>query len=189
MNTQFSHYISDPDYPLIIAAIGLLILMFLAANLFLLVKHLKRQHEWNRRKEAQDLIGQMIKGELYETRKILEKYANFEDPHENYLTAVNRDNKEALDFNLKVYLSFFEGVALGVKHNIYDNDIVFDYLGARLSDVYRWSKSYIDHLREDMEDPTAFHDVEQLAEKWGQRNRYHKMKVIKDLQMKGKNHS
>lgn len=185
MNTQFGSLIAGIDYQTAIAVIGILMLLILATNLFLLTHQMKKQHDWNRRKEAQDLIGQMIKGEIYETRKVLEKYVNFWDPYENYLTVANDGNRAELDFNLKIYLSYFEGIALGVKHNVYDNEIVYDYLGSVVPEVYRWARGYIDNLRNEAEDPTLFIEMALLAEQWGLKNKYHKMKVIKDLQTKG----
>jgi hypothetical protein len=166
--------------------INVLTLVVLVISVWLLRSQISKGHEWNRRIAAQDLTNQMIRGEVLDVRQRLDQYCNFYDPLHNYSVCVNDDNKNELDFLLKIFLSYFEGVALGIKHNIYDEDIVYEYLGSIIPEVYRWSEGYVRDFRNKAGDDTIFLELTDLAKKWQIKNEDLKKKVQKIVKTDGK---
>jgi len=67
------------------------------------------------------------------------------------------------------------------EHRRKINEAVFCYLGARFSEAFRWVHGSIVYIRGQADDGTIFIDIGPLSERWGQRNRHHKIKPIKDL--------
>ena len=114
-----------------------------------------------------------MKGEILEIRKKLNKYATFYDISQSYQTVITKlteDDKKELDLLLKIYLSYFEAISLGIKHKIYDEDILYEYMSAIIPDTFRWSKQYIEDLREKAGDHRIFIELISLERKWRKKN-------------------
>jgi len=119
---------------------------------------------WNRRKATHELTFAIVQGDFLEIRKKLDSYANWYELEEDYSTVITDKNREEINSSLKYYLSFFEGVALGIKNDVYDNDIVYDYFGSSLPEIIRWANPYINKLRTN--DKSIFIEIMNLTEKW-----------------------
>lgn len=134
-------------------------------------EQISKEHGWNRRKTAHDLVNQMMQREILEIRQQLSKYADFHNISQTYKEVVNRENEKELQFLIEMYLDYFEGIALGIKHNIIDDDIAYEYLGALVPAVYRWSKPYIDEILTRTDDPTIYVEIKKLVESWQNRDK------------------
>lgn len=174
------------DYELSTLIVNMTTLIILLGSVYLVSSQISKEHEWNRRKAAQDLTSQIIHGELLEIRRKLDVYAEWYAANHTYLSVVRDDNRKELDHLLKVYLSYFEGVALGIKHNIYDEDIAFEYFGAMIPEAYRWAQPFVLALREKAKDETIFIELITLAERWQKRSEELKRKLKEATQTKGK---
>ncbi len=167
-------------YALIIDIITLIIDIIILVVLFLSVSLLYwqiwKEHKWNRCKAAQDINFQISQGDLFELRKKLNEYAKDFYSEETYGTVISTlEDKEKTDLNhiLRTYLSYLEGVALGIKQKIYEDKIMFDYLGSALPEICRWSMPFIEDKRIKAKDKTIYIEITKLAEKWNKRNKEH----------------
>jgi len=68
-------------------------------------------------------------------------------------------------------LNYLEGIAVAVKHNVYDRDIAYEFLGAHIPAVFRWSRPWIDTMRAHAGDPSILEAIETLSHQWDLRNR------------------
>ena len=132
------------------------------------------------------IINMATKAEILEIRNKLDKYCKFYDFSQKYQSVVTQENKKELDYLLKIFLSYLEGVALGVKHNIYDEDIVFEYMGSLIPEMHRWVKQYVDDFRKRADDMTIFIEFTSLAEKWWEKNQELKRTLEKISKTDGK---
>jgi len=185
------------DYSLIADIATLIVLIF---SVYLLSRQISKDHTWKRRKAAQDITNDIMKGEIFEIRKELHKFARFYDTsetYENVITKLTEEERNELDFLLKIYLSYFEGIGLGIKHKIYDEDILYEYMSAIIPDTFRWSKKYIDDLRDKAGDHRIFCELifletkwrnknEKLENEWNKKLKERKEKDINDMVGKGK---
>ncbi|MFC1511754.1 DUF4760 domain-containing protein [Candidatus Latescibacterota bacterium] len=80
-----------------------------------------------------------------------------------------------------IYIVFSESVALGIKHKILDDDIVFDYLGSLIPENYRWSEPYIKKIREKADDKLIFIELSLKAEDYKERNEEMQKKSVETL--------
>ncbi|NVL90861.1 MAG: DUF4760 domain-containing protein [Desulfobacterales bacterium] len=156
------------------------------ASVWYVIRQIKKEHEWNRRKSAQDLADRLMQGELAETRRKLEHVAKWYDFAHTYANVTDVEDKADLHHHIKNYLNFFEAIALGVKHGIYDEDIAFEYFGSVLPEVSRWSMPYINERRNLANDATIYIEIEAVAERWRERNEAHQRKVEEAARTPGK---
>ena len=167
--------------------VDILTLIILLISVFLLRAQIVKTHEWNRRKAAEAIITQCTEGEIIKIRRELVKYVKFYDFSHSYqsvLKEIKEEERKELDYLLKIFLSFHEKIALGIKHNIYSEDILYDYLRSSLPELYRWSKKYIEDFRK--KDTAIFIELVNLAEKWKQKNENIKHKCEESNLLKGK---
>lgn len=158
------------NYQLASFIVNVLTLAVLLLSVFVVSKQIKKQHEWNRRRAAQDLTYHMTETNFQNIRSELGQYAHWYEPSHTYTSVATPENKEKLDNLLRIYLSYFEGVALGIKHHVYDEDIAYEYFGAMIPEAYRWGKPYVDELRKRADDPTIFIELITTAQRWQQKN-------------------
>jgi len=176
----------DMNYQFASLIVNVLTLAALLLSVFVVSMQIRKQHEWNRRRAAQDLTQHMIQGDFHSIRWKLGKYAHWYEASYTYADVATPENKEELDNLLKVYLSYFEGVALGIKHHVYDEDIAYEYFGAMIPEVYRWAKPYIDDLRRRADEPTIFIELITTAQRWQKKNTEFKKEHEAKLNTRGK---
>ena len=105
-----------------------------------------KEHDWNRRKAVVELSLDFLTTERVRMRQHLEAVADWYDPAQDYST-LTPGQQAAYTADLKQVLNYLEGVAVGVKHNVYDRDMAFEFLGAHLPAVFRWSRPWIVGMR------------------------------------------
>jgi hypothetical protein len=133
-------------------------------------QQVSKEHDWNRRKAVVELSLDYSSIERMQVRRRLEEVADWYEPAQDFSTLSDRQQRE-LAPDLKQMLNYLEGIAVAVKHNVYDRDIAYEFLGAHLPAVYRWSKPWIDTMRRRAGDPSIFEALETLSQQWELRNR------------------
>jgi hypothetical protein len=133
-------------------------------------QQVSKEHDWNRRKAVIELSLDYSSIERMHVRRRLEEYADWYDPAQDYATLTVEQRRE-IDADLKQVLNYLEGIAVAIKHNVYDRDIAYEFLGAHVPAVYRWSKPWVDAMRSHAGDASILEAVETLSAQWELRNR------------------
>ena len=133
-------------------------------------QQVSKEHDWNRRKAVVELSLDYSSPERVRVRQRLEEFADWYDAAQSFNT-LSEEQQRSFVPELKQMLNYLEGIAVAIKHNVYDRDIAYEFLGAHLPAVYRWSKPWIDTMRERAGDPSIFEALETLARQWELRNR------------------
>jgi uncharacterized protein DUF4760 len=133
-------------------------------------QQVSKEHDWNRRKAVVELSLDYSSVERIAVRQRLEQVADWYDP-EQTVSTLSEEQQLAFMPDLKQMLNYLEGIAVAIKHNVYDRDIAYEFLGAHLPAVYRWSKPWIAAMRERAGDPSILEALETLSGQWELRNR------------------
>lgn len=130
-----------------------------------------KEHDWNRRKAVIELSLDYSSIERMAARRRLEEVADWYDPAQDY-TSLSEQQQRDLAPDLKQLLNYLEGIAVAIKHNVYDRDIAYEFLGAHVPAVYRWSKPWIDAMRVHAGDDSILEAMETLSLQWAARNEH-----------------
>ena len=148
--------------------IGTLILI--GISIYLLFSQIKKTHEWNRRKETQMLLMDSAIGKLRELREDIESRfdVNIYETRENYTDIYNRlsteEEKKEFENLIKHILNYYESISLGIKHNIYDEKICFEYLSIHMVKWYKFCLPFINACR--FRHPAIYVEMEYYVNKW-----------------------
>ncbi len=123
-------------------------------------------HDWNRRKAAQDLTMQI--NELFSDMAALHKKLNIINrvepiPISEIKEEINNDPSVQLSIN-KV-LNIYDGVARGVLSGIYDRSIIETARKSTMIKTYDAFSSYI-YDRRKKRIPTLWNDYESIINQW-----------------------
>ena len=129
-----------------------------------------KEHDWNRRKAVIELSLDYSSIERMAARRRLEEVADWYDPAQDY-SSLTAQQQVDIGPDLKQLLNYLEGIAVAVKHNVYDRDIAYEFLGAHIPAVFRWSKPWIDTMRAHAGDPSILEAIETLSHQWDLKNR------------------
>ena len=130
-----------------------------------------KEHDWNRRKAVIELSLDYSSIERMAARRRLEEVADWYDPAQDY-TSLTEQQQRDIGPDLKQLLNYLEGIAVAIKHNVYDRDIAYEFLGAHVPAVYRWSKPWIDAMRVHAGDDSILEAMETLSLQWAARNEH-----------------
>jgi hypothetical protein len=133
-------------------------------------QQVSKEHDWNRRKAVIELSLDYSSIERMNVRRRLEEVADWYEPTQDF-TTLGVEQQRALAPDLKQMLNYLEGIAVAVKHNVYDRDIAYEFLGAHIPAVFRWSKPWIDTMRAHAGDPSILEAIETLSHQWDLKNR------------------
>jgi hypothetical protein len=128
-----------------------------------------KEHDWNRRKAVIELSLDYSSIERMAARRRLEEVADWYDPAQDYATLSEQQQRDIAP-DLKQLLNYLEGIAVAIKHNVYDRDIAYEFLGAHVPAVYRWSRPWIQAMRVHAGDDSILEAVETLSGQWVARN-------------------
>ena len=146
-----------------------------------IIYQLKANNEWDLRNTA---LVEVYKREAFsKALKTLEKhihYTNLREPiseeeihkwlceDENctgeFLTLTNNGLK--IRKSIMVILNYYEYLAIGIKSNIFDEEVVKEMIQGSLINAYTVFSIYIEHQRKRHERTKAFIELEILAKKW-----------------------
>ena len=144
-----------------------------------------KEHDWNRRKAVVELSLDFNSGERVRMRQKLEQVADWYDPAQDFLSLPEQVQRDIMP-DLRQVLNYLEGIAVGVKHNVYDRDLAFEFLGAHLPAVFRWSRPWIRKMRVHAQDPSIYEALETLSRQWDVANRDIAERVQTDSWREGK---
>jgi hypothetical protein len=133
-------------------------------------QQINKEHDWNRRKAVIELSLDYSSADRIRLRKQLESVIDWYDPEQDY-SSLTPEQAVQLTPDLKQVLNYLEGIAVGIKHNVYDRDIAYEFFGAHLPAVCRWCKPWIDTIRAHAGDPSILEAMETLSNQWELRNR------------------
>jgi hypothetical protein len=133
-------------------------------------QQINKEHDWNRRKAVIELSLDYSSADRIRLRKQLESVIDWYDPEQDY-SSLTPEQAVQLTPDLKQVLNYLEGIAVGIKHNVYDRDIAYEFFGAHLPAVCRWCKPWIDTIRAHAGDPSILEAMETLSDQWELRNR------------------
>ena len=147
-----------------------------------IVYQLKSNNEWNQRHTA--LTGVYDRAAFSKAVGVLKKhikYTNLEEPmpvrsiHQHICGSSNCTG-ELLDLtpdglkitnSIFVMLNYYEYLAVGVKSNVMDEEVIKDMVKGSLLHAYKIFGPYIEHLRGPRHNKkTIYIELEKLAQKW-----------------------
>ena len=85
-------------------------------------QQVSKEHDWNRRKAVVELSLDYSSIERMQVRRRLEEVADWYEPTQDF-TSLSAEQQRQLAPDLKQMLNYLEGIAVAVKHNVYDRDI------------------------------------------------------------------
>lgn len=129
-----------------------------------------RDHDWNRRKSAQDVISDFAAGKMAEARTKLrtECDINPEDMNETYQEISNKltsKQKEVMQDNIDILFNYFEHIACGLRYNIYDKQMIRSYFQVIIPKWEEWANQYIEEKRVKI-GPIVWEDFQSCANEW-----------------------
>ena len=134
-------------------------------------QQVSKEHDWNRRKAVIELSLDYSSIERMKVRRRLEEVADWYEPTQDF-TTLSAEQQRELAPDLKQMLNYLEGIAVAVKHNVYDRDIAYEFLGAHVPAVYRWSRPWILAMRAHAGDDSILEAIETLSGQWIARNEH-----------------
>jgi len=150
-----------------ISAIGLIVTLLLAVRtLRLNVAAYRDSHDWNRRKAAHDAVAKYR--DFAEDSKKLSETFSFRDGYDPITVDTVKDKVKAdppLRINVHRLLNFFEELATGIKHGVFDEEVVKSSLQTTISQSYTRFSLYVDHLRHNGR-PRAFVECQAMVDRW-----------------------
>lgn len=152
---------------------GIVNLLAVAASLTLAYRQIKKSHEWNRRKASQDLITQLVTGDVRELRHRLERTfgVNIYDKQQTYassLASIAHDDERAeLRHTARTLLNYFEGIAIGIKNKVLEEDICFDFTADVIIAYWRWAAPMVRESQSIR--PLTWIELEHMATRWSDR--------------------
>lgn len=154
--------------------LGVINLMAVAISLILAYKQLRKAHEWNRRKASQDLLFQMVSGDVLQMRVTLEQRFgarpfNQEQHFDDVLSGLPEEERRVVHFTARNLLNYYETVAIGIKNSVLEDDICFDFLQDVLRAYWRWASPLTKEHR--TLTPLTWIELEYLNQAWSERAR------------------
>ena len=154
-------------------AIGLINLVAVAISLTFAYRQIKKTHQWNRRKASQDLITQLVIGDVREMRHRLETGfgVDIHDPQQSYANTLAKLTTDAdraeLRYTARILLNYFETIAVGIKNNILEEDICFDFAVNVVLAYWRWARPLVTEAQ--LHTPLTWNETENMVRTWTQR--------------------
>lgn len=123
-------------------------------------------HDWNRRKSAQDLTMELnnLLNDMEELHKKL-KVINRVEPIllDEISVAISEDS--SIQLKIHRVLNIYSSVARGVLNGVYDRDVIASARRAAMIKTYDSFSSYISNRRKEGI-PTLWNDYESLVNQW-----------------------
>ena len=160
------------ELTLLINGISMLIV---GISAYLLRKQIKTEHDWNRRKIAEETLTIFTSGKFMPYLDDLSEKYNWhilQKNGEKYDEVINRigldsDERKALDKQLINIFRHLETVGIKMNHGILDEDIAHDYLFSVLTNIDQKCKGFLVKVRKDRNEKCVYENAEYFGEKWG----------------------
>ena len=156
--------------------LGFINLMVISISVIVLYTQIKKAHEWNRRKMSQEMLYVLTGDLITKARQIIEndlgaKIFSGKENYDIFIKKLQQDKKKLLQENLKLILNFFEIMELGIKNNVVDEDICFDYGNTVCISYFEWAQPFIERERENLsvKYPLLLIKYEGMVKRWKER--------------------
>ena len=135
---------------------------------FLVLRQIKENQNWNRKKTSEEMLIQRMTGEfpkLMDTLSLEYGWHVLEHVPYTSLTLANEDLLK-VDIVLRNVLRHLEVICINMKHEIIDEGVCHEYLQSILKTFYQMSQGFIERERKLRKEPKIFHELEQYAKRW-----------------------
>lgn len=152
-------------------------LLFLIVSIFYTGRQLKLlrlthadNHDWNRRKSAQDLTMELNSlladtEELHKKLKVINRTEPI--PVSEILDVISND--PSIQLKIHKVLNIYSSVARGVLNGVYDREVIAEARRAAMIKTYDSFSSYISYRRKESI-PTLWNYYESLVNQWKREN-------------------
>jgi hypothetical protein len=173
--------------------VGLSIVGFLVGlvSILLIYLQMRKTHEWNRRKASHDTLSEFVTGHVAETRRTL--VVDFGIDTGTYQTYKDVEAKlpdDATRRKIRYYtvqhLNYLEVLCVGMKNNVLDESICYDYAKNPVTGFWRWAEPLVKARRQATGDMTLWIEVENYSKRWLKRNEHEREQTIERLRVPGK---
>ena len=154
-------------------------IIFLAAGLILTIKQLTKisdqikqgslihsqNHKWNRMIASQEALFNY--SSLSETQELIKEFniLNRKEPIPLSEIQIKFDQKPELQNYSHKLLNLYEGLARGIHHGVYEEQIIKDARKTVMKKIFNSYRSYIEHRRSDNH-KSAWTEFESIVNKW-----------------------
>lgn len=152
------------------SAFSLISLVLIVATIGAALYQLRANHEWNRRKAAQDaILNKVSLNDETISRPLIAAFNHIADKDpislDDINSAIAAEDGEIVRRAIHAYLNSFEAIARGVEHHIYDKDVIGDACGDLMTRVFSRYYNYIEHRRNNGS-PRAWRFLERFSQEW-----------------------
>lgn len=155
---------------------GIIGVFYAGKQISLLTKTHAKDHDWNRRKAAQDATIALNR-ELSEISEVIEEYKILDNYAESAkLDKILSDIENVPDTRIKInrLLNAYDAIARGVWQSVYDEDIIRLSREVSMTSVYTIFKPFIMYRRNEQQTKynnnektiVAWNFLEKLVKKW-----------------------
>jgi hypothetical protein len=144
--------------------ISLITIAFVASQTYLLQKQISAEYEWRRREKSLS-YSQIYNPEVAQVRKRLDHALGYIQNKAQAMTeqeirdAFTKDQSLRVDINF--LLSYYENVALSVRHGVASFDVIYDLMGNTYLKYWYLFRAYIDMDRSD--NPRLWQNMEMMV--------------------------
>lgn len=165
--------------PAIQAFVALVSVIFVAHQLMKVIRNSRVVYTWNIRKATMDFITvhKQLKDDYKEIAKGWKDANGVPIPH--YEKSRYKDCED-IEGKFSEVLNYFEALACGIKHGVYDDQIAFDQLRSLATRMFSFCGPYITEKRK--EAPHAYELLEMIVKHWQEEAATLKAKNDKRLQ-------
>ncbi|NDV43032.1 DUF4760 domain-containing protein [Flagellimonas sediminis] len=141
---------------------------YLKQQVKLLIKENSDNQEWNRRKTSLDINLEILTEGF---SKIADELNNFDislkgKKYNEVVDSIDKNKLESFDSKLDRLLNYCEMISIGIKNNIIDKEISFDYGATMILRYYDFAEEFIKNKRNDQSSDTFCINLENLVKEW-----------------------
>ena len=124
-------------------------------------------HDWNRRIASQDALKEYNQSTISSGLQLQSEFNYLSHTESIPLEKIEErfNNHPNLQLKLHQLLNFYEGLARGIFHNVYDEKIIKAARYNAMKKAFRAFNSYIESRRKNLS-PDAWSDLELLINQW-----------------------
>lgn len=163
-------------------------------SIFIGLNRFKRQHDWQRRKAAEEILSRLVEGEFPNILDSIILNFNWDIVNGNHsysqiAAEISDDKRKELHNSLRRLLRTLETVCIQIKHKVVDNEICKDYLASIMPKICNNCRTFIILEQATREDDRVFENLLHYSAKYEQTATKYKNSNYKDPSIKPKKHT
>lgn len=160
-------------------------------SIILVYLQMRKTHEWNRRKASHDTLSEFVTGHVAETRQILVVDFGMDTSTSQTYTDVEAklldgEERRKLRYYTTQLLNYLEVLCVGMKNNVLDESICYDYSKRPVTRLWLWAEPLIKARRQAVDDASLWIEVENYSKRWLKRDERERELHIERLRVPGK---